>query len=430
MVWGAIADDFTGATDLANNLTRAGMRTVVVVGVPHGEEEIAADAVVIALKSRTIPAQEAIEQSIAACRWLRRKGASHIYFKICSTFDSTPHGNIGPVASALMEELKVRFSIVCPAFPDNERFVFQGYLFTGEVLLSEGSMRNHPLTPMSDANLVRVLQAQLFLSERVGLVNHRYVGASTEAISRCIAELRSQELSLAIADATTQGDLERLAEALKDDLLITGSSGLGQTLPAVYGFRPSASVSQLPAAGGRAAILSGSCSSATNAQVRYFLAQGGEAFPLDPDAIVEDPAGQINSALAWADSVAASDPSRSILIYSTADPATVKTVQLRLGAAKIGHLVEECLASIARGLVSGGVGRLIVAGGETAGVCVRNLDIRRLAIGPQIDPGVPWCYASSAVSSQGGLHVALKSGNFGSEDFFIRAFTFLEETQS
>jgi 3-dehydrotetronate 4-kinase len=413
---GCIADDFTGATDLANNLARAGMRAVVTVGVPTAEQLVAADAVVVALKSRTIPAAKAVVQSLEACRWLRQHGARQIYFKICSTFDSTSSGNIGPVTEALMDELDCTFTVNTPAFPDNERTVFRGHLFVGNELLSDSGMRNHPLTPMSDANLVRFLQTQLDpeRGRRVGLIDYRTTSRPAEVIHQRIRELRAQGISIAIADAIDNDDLVRLAHALKEEPLVTASSGLGTGLAAAWGFYPSSESSHLPAAKGRKAILSGSCSLATNAQVRHFIRNGGEAFSLAPGESAID----AERALSWAHECWKNDPSRPLLLYSTAEPHAVAATHAQLGAHAAGTLIENAFATIAQGLVAHGAGMLIVAGGETAGVCVRALNIRQLQIGPQIDPGVPWCYT-------GGLHVALKSGNFGKEDFFTRAFSLL-----
>jgi uncharacterized protein YgbK (DUF1537 family) len=413
---GCIADDFTGATDLANNLARAGMRAVVTVGVPTADQVVSADAVVVALKSRTIPAAAAVAQSLEACRWLRQHGARQIYFKICSTFDSTSGGNIGPVTEALMDELDCTFTVTTPAFPDNERTVFRGHLFVGNELLSDSGMRNHPLTPMTDANLVRFLQTQLDpkRGRRVGLIDYQTTSRPPEIIRQRIRELRALGVSIAIADAINNDDLARLAQAVKDEPLVTASSGLGTGLPAAWGFYPSSASSHLPAAKGRKAILSGSCSLATNAQVRHFIRSGGEAFCLAPGNAAID----TERALSWAGECWKNHPSQPLLLYSTAEPEAVEKAHAQLGAQAAGALIENAFATVAQGLVARGAGMLIVAGGETAGVCVRALNIRQLQIGPQIDPGVPWCYT-------GDLHAALKSGNFGKEDFFTRAFSLL-----
>ena len=284
---GCIADDFTGATDLANNLVRAGMRAVQTIGVPDDGEGLDVDAVVVALKSRTAPVDEAVEQSVAACRFLRAQGASQIYFKVCSTFDSTPAGNIGPVLEALMDELGCAFTIATPAFPDNGRAVFKGHLFVGELLLSDSGMRHHPLTPMTDANLVRVLQAQLHgaKARRVGLVDFAAVSASADAIRARFAALRGDGIAIAVVDAVANADLLRIGEAVADLPLVCAGSGLAIGLPANFGLAPSGGTARLPVVDGRRAIVSGSCSEATNRQVAHFIAAGGAARAIDPLAV-------------------------------------------------------------------------------------------------------------------------------------------------
>jgi 3-dehydrotetronate 4-kinase len=425
---GCVADDLTGATDLANNLARAGMRVVLTVDTPTRGEAIDADAIVVALKSRTIPATEAVAQSLYSCRWLRSQGVRQVYFKICSTFDSTPHGNIGPVIEALMNELGCDFSVVVPAFPDNNRTVFRGHLFVGDVLLSDSGMRNHPLTPMTDANLVRFLRTQLSPSQqcRVGLIDYRTVAQPASVIRQRINELRSEGMGIGIADTISNDDLRNLATALCDDLFVTAGSGLGSSLPAVWGFVRSQQPSDLPRAGGRKAIISGSCSTLTNSQVQHFIHCGGSAHSLDLAHFTSDIGAQVEHALAWADSCLKRDPMSPVLIYSTTTPRAVDAVQARFGVEKSAKIVEGALSGIVCGLVARGAGRLVVAGGETSGVCVRALAIRQMQIGPQIDPGVPWCFAPSCSGTTSGLHIALKSGNFGSHDFFTKAFTILE----
>jgi uncharacterized protein YgbK (DUF1537 family) len=421
---GCIADDFTGATDLANNLVRAGMRVVLYLGVPTDISDLDADAIVLALKSRTIPPSEAVAQSLAACRWLRSQQVRQIYFKVCSTFDSTPRGNIGPVLEALMRELDCKFSVATPAFPENARTVFLGHLFVGATLLSESGMRHHPLTPMSDANLVRVLEAQL-RDRRVGLIDFRTIATSAEAISDRMAALEADGVTIAIADAVSDADLVRLGAALIDASLVTASSGLATSLPRHWGFVPSSAASLLPSPRGRSAIVSGSCSDATNAQVQYFRRQGGHSYWLDPLRLAADVDAEVTRALDWVEALWRSRPDATPLVASTANSTDVAAIHAELGVFKAGALVEEALGSIALGLVARGVGRLIVAGGETSGICVQQLGIRQILVGPQIAPGVPWCYATQAVGRSEGLHIALKSGNFGSVDFFHHAFSLL-----
>jgi uncharacterized protein YgbK (DUF1537 family) len=421
LILGCIADDFTGGTDLANNLVRAGMRTVQVIGVPQGDAPDC-DAVVVALKSRTAPVSDAVAQSLDAARWLRAQGATQIYFKVCSTFDSTPQGNIGPVTEALMDALGADFVVITPAFPENGRTVFKGHLFVGDVLLSDSPMKHHPLTPMTDANLVRLMQAQLepARGRRVGLIDHRVVARGAEAIGERMAAMRAEGLSMAVVDGVGDDDLRTLARAAAELPLVVAGSGLAIGIPALHGLQPDARAAMLPPAGGARAVVSGSCSAATNAQVAAFLAAGGPGFPIDPLRLA---AGQdlVADALAWARQRLGSAP---LLVYATAEQAAVRAVQQQLGAEQAGALVEHALSRITLGLVQAGVGQLVVAGGETSGACVQALGIGQLRIGPQIDPGVPWCHAATPKRAAG-LHLALKSGNFGGTDFFSRAFQLL-----
>ncbi|SCX71342.1 3-oxo-tetronate kinase [Variovorax sp. EL159] len=419
LLLGCIADDFTGATDLANNLVRAGMRVVQAIGVPATPLDAEVDAVVVALKSRTIAPAEAIEQALGALRWLQAQGAQQIYFKYCSTFDSTPQGNIGPVTEALMKALNCDFTIATPAFPDNKRTVFKGYLFAGDVLLNESGMQNHPLTPMTDPNLVRVLQAQC--TRKVGLIDHAVVARGAEAIEERIAQLKGEGVSIAIVDAVSNDDLLRMGSALAKMPLVTAGSGVAIGLPANFGLAPSSQASALPAADGHKAVVSGSCSLATNRQVLDFIQRGGAALAIDPLRIAAgvDVAAE---ALAWAAPLLDKGP---VLVYSTAEAGAVKSVQGRLGVDEAGAMVERTIAAIARGLVDQGVRQLVVAGGETSGACVQALGIAQMQIGPQIDPGVPWCHARAEAAKGAGVHIALKSGNFGSDDFFTKAFTVL-----
>lgn len=419
---GCIADDFTGGTDLANNLVRAGMRTVQVLGVPTGPLPDV-DAIVVALKSRTAPVDQAVSESLAAAEWLSQDGAPQIYFKVCSTFDSTAHGNIGPVADALSVQLGARQVVVTPAFPENGRTVFKGHLFVGDVLLSDSPMRHHPLTPMTDANLVRLLQAQI-PHQRVGLIEHAVCARGADAVRARLATLAAEGVNFCIADAIDDNDLRVLAEATRDAALVVAGSGLAIGIPGMHGLAGNAEAAQLPAAKGTLAIISGSCSATTNAQVADFMDCGGACFTVDPLLIAagEDIAAQ---ALDWA---ASRLGNKALLFYATAEPAAVAAVQAKVGVERAGTLVEETLARIARGLVELGVGQLLIAGGETSGACVQALGISQLRIGLQIAPGVPWCYApipQGPHAPHGGLHLALKSGNFGAMDFFSQAFELL-----
>jgi 3-dehydrotetronate 4-kinase len=396
---------------------------VQTIGVPaDGTAAVDADAIVVALKSRTIAPALAVAQSLAALRWLQAQGVQQVYFKYCSTFDSTPAGNIGPVTDALLDALHgpdQGFTIVCPAFPENQRTVFKGHLFVGDVLLSDSGMREHPLTPMTDANLVRVMQAQT--RRRVGLVPHDVVARGPAAIGERFAALQAQGVGVAVLDAISNDDLMRIGPALAGMPLVTAGSGIAIGLPQNWADRllPGMQADALPPARGLQAVVSGSCSVATNAQVQRFLATGRPGFVVDPLAIAAgvDVAAQALQALA---PQLASGP---VLAYATAEPAAVRAVQAQLGAERAGALVEEVLSRIARGLVDAGVRQLVVAGGETSGAVVQALGVQRMQIGPQIAPGVPWTAVQLHRGEGEVLHLALKSGNFGGEHFFAEAFT-------
>ncbi|HUC45085.1 MAG TPA: 3-oxo-tetronate kinase [Hyphomicrobiaceae bacterium] len=419
MLLGCIADDFTGATDLANMLVRGGMRTVQTIGVPAAPLALEVDAVVVALKSRTIAAREAVAQSLAALGWLRQGGCQQIYFKYCSTFDSTPKGNIGPVSEALMEAMGTDFTIACPAFPEVGRTICRGYLFVGDVLLSESGMKEHPLTPMTDANLVRVLQAQT--RRKVGLIRYDTVAHGAAALREKIEALRHDGIAIAVVDALSDQDLVAIAQGCEDLPLITAGSGVGLGIALNHRgagrLKYAATAAALPRMPGYAAVLSGSCSVATNGQVSHWI-ESKPALRIDPLRLA---AGQpvAQEALNWARSRLDAGP---VLIYATANPREVQAVQNELGAERAGHLVEQALARIAEGLVRAGVRNLVIAGGETAGAVVGALGIRALRIGRQIDPGVPW---TESIGDEP-IALALKSGNFGSPDFFVKALAQLE----
>ncbi|WP_043531938.1 3-oxo-tetronate kinase [Litchfieldella xinjiangensis] len=424
LVIGAIADDFTGATDLANNLVRAGMRCVQVLGVPQEAiplDEV--DAVVVALKSRSTPVDQAVNDSLAALDWLNSRGVRQVFFKYCSTFDSTDVGNIGPVADALLEQMAASQTVMVPAFPANGRTVYQGHLFVGDRLLNESGMQHHPLNPMTDADLVRVLGRQT--RHAVGLAARPVLARGAKATRDHLQALAEQGVRHVICDTLDESDLGVLAEALVDYPLVTGGSGLGQSLPEQYRRRgwldEVSEPGRLAPAHGSALILSGSCSRATLEQVTLFL-EDHPGVSVDPLAFAEGSA-HLQEVLTFArERLASGGP---VLVYASADPERVRQAQAALGVEQAGELVEQAMGQLARTLVDEGVGRLIVAGGETSGAVVSALGIRQLRIGGQIDPGVPWTQAPLANRSAM-LSLALKSGNFGGTDFFTHAFTVLD----
>ena len=415
MILGCIADDLTGATDLALMLTREGLRTVQSTGLPPDDLDVSnVDALVIALKSRTIPAADAVKQSLDAADVLKRLGAQRLFFKYCSTFDSTDQGNIGPVAEALLG-MTGGVTIACPVFPQAGRTLFMGNLFVNGIPLSESPMKDHPLTPMRDSNLVRVLQRQTKLS--VGLIGYATVDAGADALRKALESDRAHRI--VIVDAVKDDHLRTIGAALAHLPLITGGSGVAMGLPQAY--LAAGLIGQLTRAAprmaapeGRRAILAGSCSAATRGQVKAAIAAGIPNFRLDPLEIA-DGVQNPSQLLQWVDRQPADKP---FLIYSSDEPEAVRIAQERLGRDRAGIVVEHLLGAVAAALPARGFTRLIVAGGETSGAVVQALGVKALTIGTEIDPGVPWTRSTSKPD----VALALKSGNFGAEDFFLKAW--------
>ncbi len=421
MLLGVIADDMTGATDVALMLNRAGMRTVQVIGAPGRDAVLPeADAVVVALKSRTNPVAEAVADSLVACEALLAAGARQILFKYCSTFDSTAQGNIGPVADALMQRLGAAQAIICPAFPANGRSIYQGHLFVGATPLHESSMKDHPLTPMRDSNLMRLMGAQT--GSAIGLADYATVLKGPDAVKTRLSALAAEGVRYVVTDALTNDDLMVLGAAVDGHALLTGGSGIAMGLPQNFrraGLLPERAIAvTIAAPAGRAGIISGSCSTATRGQIRAALAAGFPALKVDPMALVSG--AQTAAGLAqWALAQAGDKP---FLLYSSDDPAEVSAIQDKLGRERAGETVERAFAEAAELLAQGGVTKLLVAGGETSGAVVQGLGVMTLEIGPEIDPGVPW----TRVVDGPAMVIALKSGNFGAPDFFVKAWDLLD----
>jgi uncharacterized protein YgbK (DUF1537 family) len=412
---GCIADDYTGASDLANTLTRQGLRTVQTIGVPADDLALPeVDAVVVSLKSRSIPADQAVAKSRAAELWLRGRGASHVLFKICSTFDSTDQGNIGPVMDALRDDAGDAMVLVTPAFPETGRTVYQGHLFVGQTPLDESPLKDHPLNPMHDSNLVRVLARQS--RTKIGLAGLSVISQGSGALGKHLDSLASQGVGAAIADAVFERDLETIGTVALSHRVSVGASGLGlglaRALVAAGRVKPNRpEVSAGPSVGGPAACLAGSCSQATLGQI----ANAEATMPvlrLDPAAIIEGE-GEAQRAADWAIARLGAGP---VLIASSTTPDQVEAVQVKFGRAAAGHAIEQAMAEIAARLVEAGVRRLVIAGGETSGAVVDRLAIPGFLVGPEIAAGVP---VLRAVGARGGeMLLALKSGNFGGPDFF------------
>lgn len=415
MLLGCIADDFTGASDLANTLAKGGMATIQFVGIPRSEDIPDCDAAVVALKTRSIPAGEAVEQSLAALRWLEAKGCRQFLFKYCSTFDSTPEGNIGPVAEALLDALDAPVAVVCPVFPATGRTLYMGHLFVGDRLLSESGMQNHPLNPMTDPDIRRWLRLQT--RGEVGLIRHSVVRAGADAIAAALQSEAQSGRRLAVIDAVIDDDLLAIGAAIAGHKLVTGGSGIALGLPDNFrragllsgwrsGFSPIA---------GPGAVLSGSCSTASVAQVENYL-RTHPGLPVQPDRVMD---GSLTPAEAAA--FVQAHGSEAPIVYSTAEPGAVREAQARYGREPVAAALEAFFGDLARRLVARGVTRLVVGGGETSGAIVTALGLDYLNVGPEIDPGVPALAAGGARP----IRLALKSGNFGAPDFYGKALAAL-----
>jgi len=402
-------------------LSKHGMSAAQYIGLPQpGTVVQDAQAAVVALKSRTAPVGVAVSDSLVACDWLLAQGACQIFFKYCSTFDSTEKGNIGPVAEALLERLDAAITIYCPAFPENGRTVYNGYLFVGRELLSDSSMQHHPLTPMTDSDLVRFLGKQVRDPQTVGLVPYSAVDRGPDAIRSWMQGLVQEKFRHVVVDALTDRHLFAIAEACADLKLVTGASGVAMGLPGNFRragwLKDSAGPVRLPKLDGGTVVLAGSCSVATRRQVRHMSARF-PSFCIDPPALASGKLG-LDEIIRWAADRVNESP---VLIYSTAEPEQVAAVQALLGREAAGRLIEQAIGELALRLQQTGVRKFIIAGGETSGAVLAALKIRSLRIGPEIAPGVPW----TVCDGEPRLCLALKSGNFGHDDFFEKSMRML-----
>jgi uncharacterized protein YgbK (DUF1537 family) len=418
-ILGCIADDFTGATDLAGLLARSGVKVSLRIGVPTAPPADTAAFEVIALKCRTSPVAEAVAETRAALDWLKAAGANRFFWKYCSTFDSTAEGNIGPVAEGLMEALGINQTVYCPAFPENGRSIFMGNLFVGEQPLAESPMKDHPLTPMRDSNLMRLLEPQV--TKPVGLINRLSVAQGVEAVKSEMSVIAAKDVAHVVIDAVANSDLTTIAAACRDMPLLTGGSALAMPLPQLYSddglLDLKAEQAQHEVPDTKTLILSGSCSAMTNKQVALYRETGAPSYQLDPLALATN---GVDPVLEW---LGSQDLTQAPLIYATADPSNVKAAQDRLGVTQAGEIVEGALAACAVAARNAGARRFIVAGGESSGAVTQGLGVDALDIGPEIAPGVPWTFCESDGVR---LALTLKSGNFGAESFFTDASIVLD----
>ncbi|WP_405403118.1 3-oxo-tetronate kinase [Paracoccus sp. Ld10] len=407
---GVIADDFTGATDIAGFLVAGGLTTTQMIGVPGADAQVDADAVVISLKSRSNPASEAVADSLAALDWLRARGCAQVYQKYCSTFDSTADGNIGPVTDALMAAMGTDITVICPALPVNGRSVYLGHLFVGQDLLQDSGMRDHPITPMRDSSLIRLMEGQA--QGRCGLVDAATVDQGPRAVRARIAALRADGVRYVVLDAISDAHLATSGQAVADMALVTGGSGLGYGIArAVSGGADALAQDAGAPLAGPAVVISGSCSVMTNRQVAAYRTLA-PTLEVAVDRCLEDADAYGAELAEW---VLSQPQDRAPMITATADPARLREIQAQHGATA-SDAVERTFAAAAERLAAGGITRFIVAGGETSGSVTQALQVTGFAIGPQIAPGVPWVRAVDKP-----LSLALKSGNFGAETFFTDA---------
>ncbi len=414
LLLGVIADDFTGATDIAGFLVANGLATTQLIGVPEDEIDVEAEAIVISLKSRSCLAEEAISESLEALEWLRRKGCKRIFQKYCSTFDSSKDGNIGPVADALLDALGDNLTVVCPALPINGRTIYNGYLFVNGVLLEETGMRNHPITPMTDSSLIRLMEAQS--SGQCGVVPAEIIDKGSQAVKDTLEAARTEGKRYMVLDSITDTHLDIVGQAVCDMPLVTGGSGLGAGIARALKKPDQADAEDAAKAGaaqpGRGVVLAGSCSVMTNCQVALYKAKA-PARVVEPERCMADAEGYGKELAAWVLSQPSGADCLSPMLHATADPQALKIIQKKYGP-KASSAIEDTFAVVSGLLAAHGVTRFVVAGGETSGAAVKALGLSGFAIGPQIAPGVPWVRAIDKPYS-----LALKSGNFGAASFFF-----------
>ena len=415
---GVIADDFTGATDIASILVKERINTVQIIGVPEKNTSFAnAQAVVVALKSRSISPNEAVKQSLDTLNWLKRHNAKQIIFKYCSTFDSTKQGNIGPVADALIDKLNSPITIICPAFPDNNRTIYMGHLFVGTVLLSESPLKDHPLNPMQDSNLIRLMESQS--KHKVALIQLNELRKGPQLVQELISKFSKQGYRYVVVDAVTNEDLVILGTVVSKHPLVTGGSGIGYGLSRQLKPKHQVVKKELGKinASGRSLILVGSCSEKTHLQLECVINQWPTR-KLEIENIIKDKKSK-HELIEWAKKQPKNQP---VVIYSSTRNEGNPDAQKLYKIQNVGRLIETEFGNIAKKLVKSGFRKLIVAGGETSGAVVSALKIKKLRIGQEISSGIPW----TETLTNPKLALALKSGNFGEQDFFVKALRMIQ----
>ncbi|PHM35743.1 3-oxo-tetronate kinase [Xenorhabdus innexi] len=422
---GVIADDFTGATDIASLMVQNGWQVALLLSIPDDSTFIPhdVDAIIISLKSRSCPVDESIEQSLKACRWLRQKAnCSRLFFKYCSTFDSTIKGNIGPVTDVLMDELQIDLCLICPALPINGRTVVYGYLFVNGQLLNESDMQYHPINPMKDSNLLRLMEQQS--RGTAGLVDINCVRQGELSIRDRLCQLRCKGIRYAVVDTLLMDDLLLVAQAAHDMTLITGGSGLGGAIARYCsgGNSEKTSIKKLPLPRNRRmVILSGSCSVMTYRQVLEYK-KIASTMELDIDKCINNP-DYIHLLVDWI----IQQPMKGLapMLYTTRPPGVLKLTHNQYESFQVSKIIEQLFAQIANELRQKDFNTFIITGGETSGKVVQSLGINQVGIGAIIAHGVPWVY-----DLQSDCWLALKSGNFGEVDFFHYAQEIFHELGS
>ena len=421
MILGIIGDDFTGSSDIANNLKKSGMQVSMYAGIPPLNKKTSltnADAAVIALKTRTIPINDAVSESLKALEWLKNAGCSQFIFKYCSTFDSTKEGNIGPVTDAIMEELNVDFTIACPSFPDAGRTVFCGHMFVNGKPLNESGMEKHPLTPMIDNNLIRWLNFQT--KHNVGLIDYETINCGVKSVTNKVNILKNEGYKYAIVDTINNDNFDVICNGVKDLQFLTGGSGIALGLPKIYKKEGLLSDEefQIPENSTNAIILSGSCSSATLNQIEVYKKENPSYF-ISADEVMNNE-NLIEDVIKWIKN----NETLSPLIYSSADPKIVKEKQTRYGQEILANKIESFFEKLSNKLLNHTFGIFISAGGETSGAVVNGLGLQEFKIGQEISHGVPALWSPNSNCNKP-VSVTLKSGNFGQIDFFKRALQIL-----